>query len=94
MTSDLEAEFAGRGVLSGQTLLHDAETALELIREAHRRQVRVLGVDSFIIDGEAMHVLLEHIADYSASDSPWDAAASFVEGRADSGFMFELVLDD
>lgn len=102
MTADeLEAEFAARAVRPAGatgTLLLAPPIALELIARARAAGLPVLGVDGFIVEGDAVVSPLEHLADFSSAfergDGAWDDAAAFVEARQSAGLVFEVVLDD
>lgn len=94
----LEGEFRPRATIRGGILMFQAADAIALIREAHHRRIRVLGIDTFRLADGATEPMLQHMLDLSAggqfSDAHWQAAETFVQERSHMDFHFEVVLAD
>ena len=97
--TQLEREFAGRGVLhAGGLLLLGSDDALALVARAAEERVPVLGIDGMFVAPTGTESPVEHIADYSAAvaagDGCWQQAAAFIRARASLGLIFEVTLGD
>jgi hypothetical protein len=95
--SGVEQKFSGRGLKRGGTLFLGPDVALELINEAERRGVRILGLDAFLIRPAESAPILEHSVDFSPSPDnvgSWGEARTHVSTRAGLGLQFEVALDE
>jgi hypothetical protein len=94
----LEDEFRERASVRGGIAMFRPEDAIALLEEAHRRRVRVLGIDTFRLSTSATEPMYEHTLDISArgalSEDDWALAIEFVRQRSNAGFHFEVVLAD
>jgi hypothetical protein len=94
----IQAEFRKRSVRNYGVMTLSASDACEMIGRAKHENVRVLGIDSFVIRGVSIQPFMEHSIDYSArgffSESDWDDAIAFIQGKASLGLVFEVVLGD
>ena len=96
--NDLEAEFRPRNLKSegGVLALSQADTE-EFIEEALKRDLLILGMDSFQIRGSSIQPFMEYSRDYSyspMSNSERAEACKDLMGRlANQGFSFEIGLD-
>ena len=93
---DLESEFASRAVpYKGGMLLLESGDALALVERARETGIRVLGVDGLNLSSAGTTSPLEHIADFSDSETGgWDESISFIRSRTGQGLVFEVVLDN
>jgi hypothetical protein len=92
----LEKAFLSRGLLRGGILLLDAAAAIAFVVAAETQRTRILGVESFMVEGEKVQPLLDHILDLSSPPSDfdsWRSARRFIEERASRGFLFEVSLN-
>lgn len=90
----IAAEFASRGILRGGILLLDADQALAMIGRARELAVPVLGIDGFWITEDATQPDIGHSIDLGGGASSWAEAVAFVNERAETGLMFEVVADE
>ena len=94
----LEATFAAKAVAQSSNLLILApDDAIDLVREAARAGIPILGVDGILVGPDATTSPIEHIADYSAASGSgngcWADAEAFIESRRGLGLCFEVLLD-
>jgi len=76
-------------------LLLDRAGALDMIAEARRQFVLVLGAEGFRLKGEELYPSLEHILDLSVTPpDPWSVAEQFVRAEVPDDMYIELVLGD
>lgn len=90
----IAAEFAPRGIVRGGTLILDADEALSMIARARDLAVPILGIDGFWITEQTTQPDMGHSIDLGGGASSWAAAAEFVQQRAETGLMFEVVADE
>ena len=89
-SSQLEQAFASRGVHRYGAVYFDAANATALLLQAREAGIGILGIDCVQLTPDA--TIPSDIADYSTDPSAWSAALAFVESRATTGLLFELVL--
>ena len=92
-----EHKFLARGLKRGGALFLGPDVALELINEAERRGVRILGLDAFLIRPAESAAILEHSVDFSSLRTgvgSWAEARTHVSTRAGLGLQFEVALDE
>jgi hypothetical protein len=92
--AELLAQFESRGRKFGRILILDAQAASELVTAAEAADVRVLGVDGFVVSAEGMQPVQEMELDVEGSPNPYEATRVFLSGFADPDLMFEVALDD
>lgn len=95
--SDLESEFAARGVpYSGGLLLLSAGDAIAFVRRACQERLPILGIDGMFVSPTETVSPLDHIGDFSSTvgsdDGNWTIAESFISDRHNLGMVFEVVL--
>jgi hypothetical protein len=94
----LEDEFRPRATIRGGILMFPADDAIALIQEAHKRRIRILGIDTFQLTANTTQPLLDHMLDLSTrgfyAEDDWDQSVDFIKRRAAHGFHFEVVLGD
>jgi hypothetical protein len=94
-TVTLREEFSHRGLLRGGVLFLSAREALAMVKRAREKRVPVLGVDGFWITENTTEPDMEHMLDVSGDPHHgWDEARKFIEDRAATGLMFEVVEDE
>ena len=96
--NDLENEFRPRNLRpEGGILVLSQTDAEEFIGEALKRDLLILGMDSFQIRGSSIQPFMEYSPDYSyspMSNSERAEACRDLMGRlANQGFSFEIGLD-
>jgi hypothetical protein len=85
--SSLESSFARANpddvYRPGGVLFIAFERVGELIDEAERRGVRVLGFEAFLVDGQDVYPSISRITDYSGlpADETWKRARQALEGE-------------
>jgi hypothetical protein len=95
MVKPLEDKFAARGIRRGGILFLAASDAIDLIEAARKQGRAILGVDSFRLTDTTTEPVMEHSVDLSEGEVPadtWSTASEFISARAESGFMFEIVI--
>jgi hypothetical protein len=90
----IAAEFASRGIVRGGILILDAHEALAMIARAREVAVPILGVDGFWITEQTTQPDMGHSIELGEGASSWTAAEEFVQQRAQTGLMFEVVADE
>ena len=94
----LADEFKPRAKIRGGIAMYEAGDAVELIQEAHKRRIRVLGIDTFRLTEKTTEPMLDHILDLSArgffANDDWDQSIQFIQERTNRQFHFEVVLGD
>lgn len=66
-----------------------------MVERARELSVRILGVDGFWLSERTTQPDMEHSLDVSGDpDYGWDQAAAFLQDRADTGLMVEVVDDE
>ncbi len=94
----LENEFSTRAIDRYGITLFEPSDAKELIQEAERRKIRILGIDSFKIENETIQPQMEHSIDYSSrnyfSEDDWSASIQFIRSKESTGLLFEITLGD
>ena len=99
MTAEqLEREFGERGIARGGILFLRSDIALDLVHRARDAEIRVLGVDGFILSGDTTQPSLEHSLDLSGNrhqntGDSWKAASEFLQPYAGKDLYFEVVLE-
>jgi hypothetical protein len=100
MTRDeLEARFVAKTLRpSGGLLLLGAADAKDLIREAAKAGIAILGVDGMLVRATETLSPLEHIADFSPAyrrgEGCWKEAERFIDERRSLGLVFEVTLGE
>lgn len=94
---DFEKKFADRRLTRGGAFVLSATDALELINDAEREGVQVLGLDAFRVRPSETEPVLEHSIDYSRPPNvkrdAWDSAKSHIISRQPLNLSFEVVLE-
>ena len=94
----LEDEFRPRATIRGGILMFTADDAIALIDEAHKRRIRVLGIDTFRLTEKATEPQMDHTLELSNrgfyAEDDWDQCAEFIRQRAQHDFHYEVVLGD
>ncbi|MFA6172977.1 MAG: hypothetical protein WC334_09055 [Kiritimatiellales bacterium] len=94
----LADEFRPRATIRGGIAMFTADDAITLIQEAHKRQIIILGIDTFRLTEKTIEPMTDHMLDLSTrgffADDDWNKSIQFIQERASHGFNFEIVLGD
>lgn len=76
-------------------MLLPKEDAIQFVSECEKRNIRILGVDSFRVFGDKIQPSLEDSIDFSMTNetTEYRKAQSFIRSRSD-GFLFEITHTD
>jgi len=100
--TEIEREFAERGVKRGGLLLLPASEALAMIAKCREAGLRVLGVDGFSINVDSTQPLMEHSVDLSRDNvlasatgevDGCQAASDFIAARSGKNLYFEVTIE-
>jgi hypothetical protein len=99
----LENEFKNKGVNKGGLLLLKANQALTLIERCKEENLRILGIDTFIIKQGVTQPLMEYSIDFTSINEgqrdclsaveTWKRSKFFLENKLESNFFFEIVIE-
>lgn len=90
----IETEFSHRATFKGRLALLDPDAAVDVTNRARTAGVRILGIEGFILEDDAVRATL-NIADYSSTIEPvYDDALQFITMTRSTVTHFELVLDE
>ena len=96
----IEDEFSDRGIVRGRTLMVPAEIALEMVRRSRDLQVKVLGIDGFMLTPTTTQAVWEHsldltrLGDLSREAECWDRAEQFLLERKQMDLYFWVDLNE
>jgi len=110
LLDDFAASHPADVVRQGNEWFVDAAAALDLIAEADRKHIKVLGLDGFLIDHAKTYPALSRIADFSADtlevanrkavallNGDWASAPSpsdQMHSEASGRYVLSVVLDE
>jgi hypothetical protein len=94
----VQDEFRKLGEIRGGVLMLSPENAVKMVQRCRKRQIRILGIDGFLLSNRATRPVMEESIDLSRwqNDAPscWDLAKNFLEQRKSTELHFEVVLDE
>ncbi|MEM8949566.1 MAG: hypothetical protein AAGA21_00730 [Pseudomonadota bacterium] len=94
--TDIEQEFRAKGEQRGGVLLLTPADAVAMIRRCREENIRVLGLDAFIVNEKTIQPVMAESIDYGDRDDVddrWSHAEAFVKARDGKGLSFEVVAD-
>jgi len=91
MTENIELSLISNAIIRGNKHLYCFADALSLVEICHQNNIKVLGIDSFLITETKTQPFLEHSVDFSGIKDTYEVAKEFLEKKKDFGFMFEIV---
>lgn len=93
--NQVELSFKDKALVKGGVMLFSKENAIQFIRACEKENLKILGVDSFLMFGEKIQPSLENSIDFSTEGigaTVFDQAAAFVKSKDDK-FLFEIVCE-
>ena len=91
----IEQSFLARAQVRGGLTLLQAPDTLALIDAARAQGVPILGIETFLLEADAVRPQMDHILDLSGADSrhdTWNEARGFILERSTTGYWFEVTL--
>jgi hypothetical protein len=89
--NDFIEKYREFGISRHGIVIFTPDIALEIIDEAERCRVPIIGVDAFVLYLKSIQPVMEHSVDLSsAQDGAWDQARSLIQRYRNSEFLFEL----
>ncbi|MGH9352380.1 MAG: hypothetical protein ACRD2G_09495, partial [Terriglobia bacterium] len=96
----IKDEFHGSGTIRGGLLLLRPNDALRLVQRCCEQDIKVLGVDGFILTACTTQPSMEQSIDLSDLEgirnpvNCWERAEVFLKERETTDLFFEVVLDE
>lgn len=91
MKEYIELSLISKAIIRGNKHLYCFIDAMSLVEICHQNNIKVLGIDSFLITETKTQPFLEHSIDFSGIEETYEAAKDFLEKKRDFGFVFEIV---
>lgn len=94
--TDIEQEFRAKGEQRGGVLLLNPADAIDMVRRCREENVRILGLDAFILKEKTVQPVMAESIDYGDQveiDDRWSHAEAFLNARDGKGLHFEVVAD-
>ena len=91
---DIESEFVDVSVVHLNMRMYYPKDAIRFINRCKELNKRVLGIDAFIVKGEAIQPSMENSVDYSILNDKkghWNEAEEFVKNYINKEYVFEIV---
>ena len=92
--NQIEKVFINKAIVRGGIHLFYTEDALKLIKKCREANIKILGIDSFIVSETTTQPLAEYSIDFSTQNSStenWREAEKFILDKQTKGFLFEIV---
>ena len=89
-------EFAHLGVVRGNLSMFRVNEALFLVNKCRERNIRILGIDAFIVNPNTIQPVMEDSPDWSdvePIEKTWELAETFFKKHHNSDLYFEIVPD-
>lgn len=95
--NDIHKEFFNRGIVRYGMFLFPKDIALEVITRCKELNIRILGIDTFLLIGLGIQPFQEYSPDYSYVDRHidiWKKAQDFIISttNVNSLFVFEITM--
>ena len=91
--NDIENKFKSKGVVRGGVLLVSINTALEMVSEAEKKGVNILGIDGFFIRDDVTQPSMDNSIEFDEENINHAEAKRFLGSREDKGLLFEIVFE-
>ncbi len=93
----VEKEFFNKGYVRYGMFIFSKEVALEVITRCKELNIRILGIDTFLLIGRGIQPFQEYSPDYSYVDRHmdiWKKAQDFIisTSNVNSLFVFEITM--
>ena len=91
--NNIEKKFKSKGIVRGGILLVPINHALEMILEAEKEGVNILGIDGFFIKDDVTEPSMDNSVQFDEESSNHADAKKFLENKRSKGLLFEIVFD-
>jgi hypothetical protein len=93
--NNVELIFKDKAIIRGGLMLFTKNDALQFLKECQKQNLKILGIDSFILLGEKIQPSMENSIDFSKTykTDNFETAEEFIRTRSDD-FYFEITCDD
>ena len=89
----IESKFKSKGIVRGGILLVSINHALEMISEAEKEGVNILGIDGFFIKDDITQPSMDNSVEFDEESLNHTEAKRFLESKKGDGLLFEIVFD-
>lgn len=90
----IEKEFRHKAILSGGIFMFNPSDALDVIKRCYESNIRITGIDAFVVTESSIQPVPEQSMDYSYTrEGNWLDAENFIKERLNSDLVFEIVYD-
>ena len=94
--TDIKQEFRTKGEQRGGVLLLTPADSIDMVRRCREENVRVLGLDAFVLKQKTIQPVMAESIDYGDLDDVddrWSHAEAFLKAHDGKGLHFEVVAD-
>ncbi len=84
-------EFSKRSIKRHGIELYNREDAINLVYLCQQENIKVLGIDAFILFGDAIQPSMENSIDLSYEENGYELAKKFLNDRVNTEFVYEIV---
>ena len=91
--AEIYRAFEGKWIYSGNEYFVAKRSALAFVRHLFQSNVRLLGIDGFILGADLKQPIMEAIADYSSGPVSESEVLEFLEAGMPSVTHFNFVLE-
>lgn len=91
--NDIEKKFKTKGIVRGKTLLVPINCALEMILEAEKKGINILGIDGFFIKDDVTEPSMDNSVEFDEESLNYEDAKKFLDSKKNKGLLFEIVFD-
>jgi hypothetical protein len=92
--NEVEKLYQKKSLSGSNLIILDKIDALNFLKECESREIKISGIDGFLIHGNAIQPVQVHSADYSGKDAItnkiYAIATEFIKSRPDN-IYFEIV---
>lgn len=89
---NLELALSDKAIARGGLNLYRHADAVHLVKLCKQHNVRILGVDAFVISDGCTRPVMEHSIDFSSQKiQDTEDVYEFLEARKDLDFAFEII---
>lgn len=86
--------FHSLALKRGGLWFFELSDAIKIVEALKAENVKILGLDAFIVTEEVTRPIMEDSMEFSAVSDTWKSAREFLNSKIGSNLMFEITLDD